>query len=65
MQTREVLITWHDEPDREFTTLVAIAPGWSYFNKLDDQIFFYFDNEAEYKDMLKTGTEEFTMREAN
>lgn len=65
MQTREVLITWRDEPEREFFTLVAIAPGWSYFDKLDEQIFFYFETEQEFREALANGEHEFTMREAN
>lgn len=65
MQTKEVLVTWHDEPEREFFTYVAIAPGWSYYNKLDDQIFFYFENEQELNDVLVNGTDEFTMRLAD
>lgn len=67
MQTREVLITWRDfpAPDREFSTLVAIAPGWSYFECLDEQIFFYFENEQEFDEALTNGTPDFTMRKAD
>ena len=67
MITKDVLITWRDypQPDREFNTLVAIAPGWSYFSCLDEQIFFYFENEQEFNDALLNGTKEFTMKEAN
>lgn len=67
MITKDVLVTWRDfpAPDREFHTTVAIAPGWSYFACLDDQIFFYFESEQEYREALANGTKEFTMREDN
>lgn len=65
MQTRNVSITWRNKPDNEFSTLVAVAPGWSYFNKLDDAIFYYFESEKEYRDTLINGTDEFTMKEEN
>ena len=62
---KEVLVTWHDEPTREFYTLVEINENWitDYSEVNDEGIFFYFTTEEEYQEMLKTGTEEFTMRE--
>ena len=62
---KEVLVTWHDEPTREFYTLVEINENWitDYSEVYDEGIFFYFTTEEEYQEMLKTGTEEFTMRE--
>lgn len=62
---KEVLVTWKDEPNREFYTLVEINENWltDYSDVNDDGIFFYFSTEEEYQELLKTGTEEFTMRE--
>ena len=62
---KEVLVTWRDEPTREFYTLVEINENWiaDYSEVNDEGIFFYFTTEEEYQEMLKTGTEEFTMRE--
>lgn len=62
---KEVLVTWKDEPNREFYTLVEINEDWltDYSDVNDDGIFFYFSTEEEYQELLKTGTEEFTMRE--
>lgn len=62
---KEVLVTWHDEPTREFYTLVEINENWitDYSEVNDEGIFFYFTTEEEYQELLKTGTEEFTMRE--
>ena len=62
---KEVLVTWRDEPTREFYTLVEINGNWitDYSEVNDEGIFFYFTNEEEYQELLKTGTEEFTMRE--
>lgn len=62
---KEVLVTWRDEPTREFYTLVEINENWitDYSEVNDEGIFFYFTNEEEYQELLKTGTEEFTMRE--
>jgi len=62
---KEVLVTWKDEPNREFFTLVEINENWitDYSEVNDDGIFFYFTTEEEYQELLKTGTEEFTMRE--
>lgn len=62
---KEVLVTWRDEPTREFYTLVEINENWitDYSEVNDEGIFFYFTTEEEYQELLKTGTEEFTMRE--
>ena len=62
---KEVLVTWRDEPTREFYTLVEINENWiaDYSEVNDEGIFFYFTTEKEYQELLKTGTEEFTMRE--
>ncbi len=62
---KEVLVTWKDEPNREFYTLVEINEDWltDYSDVNDEGIFFYFSTEEEYQELLKTGTEEFTMRE--
>ena len=62
---KEVLVTWRDEPTREFYTLVEINENWitDYSEINDEGIFFYFTTEKEYQELLKTGTEEFTMRE--
>ena len=62
---KEVLVTWRDEPTREFYTLVEINENWitDYSEINDEGIFFYFTTEKEYQELLKTGTEEFTRRE--
>lgn len=59
---REVLVTWRDEPEREFFARVHIDQKW---NELEDEldIFFFFSSEEEYQDALTNGTEEFTMKE--
>ena len=59
---KQVLVTWHDEPENEFLATVAINENW-VDGEDDLNIFFYFDSEEEYQQLLKTGTEEFTMRE--
>jgi len=59
---REVLVTWRDEPEIEFYTLVAITPAWTEL-EADEDVFFYFSDEDEYLEALKNGTDEFTIRE--
>ena len=60
---KEVLVTWRDDPEYgEMFTYVAIKPDWA--DKPDNtHIFFYFNSEEEYREVLANGTEEFTMRE--
>lgn len=66
MQTKEVLVTWRDDPEREFYTLVAITDDKiTDYSEGDDQIFFYFTTEEEFQNALVNGTEEFTMRLAD
>lgn len=59
---REVLVTWLDEPDKEFYAVVSVDEQW---NELEDDpdVFFYFASEAEYQEALTNGAEEFTMKE--
>jgi hypothetical protein len=64
LETREVLVTWRDEPQREFYALVAISEdSITDYSEGDDEIFFYFTTEEAYKEALANGEAEFTMRE--
>jgi hypothetical protein len=54
---REVVISWHDEPDEAYLVTVSIDERWNSLDdgfEDDDSIFFYFSNEAEFDD-AKTG----------
>lgn len=63
LEFREVLIRWRDTPEDCMLATVAIQSGW-YENEDDDvNIFFYFDNEAEYQECLLNGTPDFAMEE--
>lgn len=65
MQIKEVSITWRDEPNRTFYTLVAITEDKiTDYSEADDDIFYYFTDETEYKDTLTNGTDEFIMEES-
>ena len=57
---KEVMVTWRDEPDVEYLALVAIEEQWVE-GEQDDGIFFYFNTQEEFEELLKTGTEEFFM----
>jgi hypothetical protein len=46
---KQVLIEWHDEPGMRYLTTVAIDEEWTE-KENDDDIFFYFHNEAEYEE---------------
>lgn len=62
-EMRNVLVYWRDEPDSSgmFTT-VCIDGDW-VDGEDDENIFFYFTDEATYRDALLNGTEEFTLEE--
>lgn len=60
---REVLITWRDTPDDRMLATVAIQSDW-YKDEADDvNIFFHFDNEAEFQECLLNGETDFIMEE--
>ena len=46
---REVLIEWNDEPDNAYLVKVGIDAEWVDMEEDDDDVFFWFSDEAEYK----------------
>lgn len=63
MKTFDVKVYWREEHefDGMFAT-VAIAENWED-NDDNESIFFYFHNEAEYREFLLNGTDEFRIEE--
>jgi hypothetical protein len=58
---RDVIIQWRDE-EEELQRTVAIGT-YEDGSPEDDEIFFYFANEEEYREAILNGTEDFSMRE--
>lgn len=66
LEFREVLIRWRDEtyPQGWESRTVAVGGDWS-LNDNDDDVFFYFADEAEYEACLLNGEADFIMEEAD
>ena len=62
-ETRDVLVYWRDQPETSgMFTKVCIDGDW--IDGEDDlDIFYYFTDEATYRDALLNGTQEFTLEE--
>ena len=63
-ELREVVIVWNDEPEEDaYLVTVSVDQEWNGLDEEDDDIFFYFANEAEFE-QAKTGEGyEFTIIE--
>ena len=64
LEFREVLIRWRDETNSQGweSRTVAVGGDWS-LNDNDDDVFFYFADDAEYEECLKNGEADFVMTE--
>jgi hypothetical protein len=58
---REVLISWRDTPDDCFIATVGINAASNPLDEDDDNVFFWFADEAEFQYCLLNGEDEFTM----
>lgn len=62
-ETREVMVMFSDTPDSHYIATVAIDGDWIDEDTDDDGIFYYFTDEATYKDALINGTQDFKIKE--
>lgn len=44
----KVIVEWHDTPDKRFETKVIVGGDWNEVEE-DDDIFFYFPEEASFE----------------
>jgi hypothetical protein len=58
---RDVLIAWHDEPDVIYNTKVCIDKEWTE-GEDDNDVFFYFQTEAELEQAKQEGDNGFEFR---
>lgn len=59
---KQVLIEWHDEPGVKYLTTVSIDETWNSLDEDDDNIFFYFSNEAEFEEAKQHGNNGYEFR---
>jgi hypothetical protein len=54
--SREVLITYDDEPDFVYRVTVCVDGTWVDEQEDEDDVFFYFNSEDELRDAVENGT---------
>ena len=59
---RQVLIEWHDDPGIHYLSTVSIDGEWNSLEEDDDNIFFYFLNEAEFEEAKQDGDNGYEFR---